>query len=43
MTDEKKLVLRERDGMKDQVNVASGNMRRLDADHERLNTKYQVK
>lgn len=42
LNEEKKLILRERDDMKDQVSVATGNMRRLDIDHERLNTKYQV-
>lgn len=42
MTEEKRLVLKERDELRDQVTIATGNMRRIDAEYERLTTKYQV-
>lgn len=42
MTEEKRLTVKDRDEIRDQLTLVTTNMKRMDAEFERLNTKYQA-
>lgn len=42
LSDEKKLIARERDEVKEHLSIMSTNMRRLETEFERSNSKIQV-